>query len=129
MCSESNCVVLLASTLHGSMESELVDNLDELIDGHARGIECHPRLLVAKAHVGSVHPREPFQGSLDRHRSGLMKFGIESASLAWLLNSSHTVARHVFYGSQSGPRPEAVAAVGGRSSDGSELHYDRTLGY
>jgi hypothetical protein len=44
--------------------------LDELIGGHARGIERHPRLLVAEAHVRSLYPREPFQGSLDRDRSG-----------------------------------------------------------
>src|SRR2546426_11143332 len=60
----------LASSLQGSMESELVDSLDELIGGHARGIECHPRLLVAEAHVRSLHAREPFQGPLDRDRSG-----------------------------------------------------------
>jgi len=43
------------------MESELVDSLDELIAGHARGIERHPRLLVAEAHVRSLHPWEPSQ--------------------------------------------------------------------
>src|SRR5207253_9551045 len=56
----------LASSLQGSTESELVDSLDELIGGHARGIKRHPRLLVAEAHVRSLHPWEPFQGSLDR---------------------------------------------------------------
>src|SRR6266436_5080036 len=61
---------VLASSFQGGAKSELVDSPDELIGGHARGIECHPRLLVAKAHVRSLHPREPFQGPFDRDRSG-----------------------------------------------------------
>ncbi len=61
---------VLASSLQGGAKSELVNGLDELIGAHARGIECHSRLLVAEAHVRSLHPREPFQGSFDRNRSG-----------------------------------------------------------
>jgi len=64
------CGCRLAPSLHGGAKSQLVDSLDDLISGHARGIERHPRLLVAEGHVRSLHPREPFQGSLDRNRSG-----------------------------------------------------------
>ncbi len=69
MCSESHPVVFLASTLQGSTESGIFQSLDELIDTDPRRIERYPRLLVAEAHLRSLHAREPFQGSFDRDGS------------------------------------------------------------
>ena len=48
----------------------MLHGLDHLLDRHLRGIEDHARFLVAEGHIRSADTVEPFQGSLDRKRSG-----------------------------------------------------------
>jgi hypothetical protein len=57
-------------TLRRRAESEMINGLDHLRDRHGGWVERHDRFLCFEAHIRPTHALQPFQGLLDRDRSG-----------------------------------------------------------
>jgi hypothetical protein len=57
-------------------EAKTLYGHDHLLDGDLGGVEGHYRLLRLEAYICAIHALQPFQGLLDRDRSGPSRHSI-----------------------------------------------------